>query len=243
MSIEVIPEAYRQPFDPLADVDHDAVMQYTLGRLTTGRGVREELQSVYNVNGHHSPELVGRLINYGKFLEPFDDDLIAIDEDYPRIRVFNAGAALALATATSLAYELDVSQPAWRRHWVNLPDGVDAPMSITLNKDSTPDDCYKVGAALMQIGQRNLAQFEPPYQSLVREIDDEYVSGGEFSNILHASYGYVYGVARRVIHDVAYPQAVEAEVARALPDKNEPGMQTSLDKEYAALIESEAGNV
>lgn len=243
MSIEVIPEAYRQPFDPLADVDHDAVMLYTLGRLTTGRGVREELQSIYNVNGHHNPELLGRLIGYGKFLEPFDDELTAIDETYPRIRVFNAGAALALATATSLAYELDVNQQAWRRHWASLPDSADAPLSITINKDSTADDCYKIGAAIMQIGQRNLAQLEPPYQTLVSEIDDVYVSGGEFSNILHASYGYVYGVARHVIHDVAYPQAVEAAVAQALPDKNEHGSHTSLDIEYEALIESELGNV
>lgn len=242
MSIEVIPDAYRQPFNPLADVDHDAVRLYTLGRLTTGRGFREELQRVYTTNEHHSPDLVSRLINYGKFLEPFDDELCLIDETYPRIRAFNAGAALALATAASLAYELDVDQFAWRRHWAALPSSVDAPLNITLSRESTPDDCYRIGAALIQLGQRNLAQLEPPYQSLAKEIDDKHV-GGEYGNVVQASYGYVYGVARHVLHDVAYPQAVEAELVRSLPDIDEPGSHTSLDIEYAALIRNEVGNV
>jgi predicted amidohydrolase YtcJ len=95
----------------------------------------------------------------------------------------------------------------------------------------------------MQLGQRNLAQLEPPYRALVSEVGETYVDAGEYSDVVQASYGYVYGVARHVINDVAYPQAVEAEVARVLPDKNEPGTRTSLDKEYRALIEQETGEV
>jgi hypothetical protein len=241
MSIEVIPEPFRQPFDPLGNVDHDLVRLYTQGRIMSGRGVRNELQRVFSTNRFHSRELIERLINYGKFLEPYDDELEAMDETYMRTRVFNAGVALALATTANMAFELDIDQFEWRRHWIKLPADVDAPMKITIDKTSSSEDCYKIGAAIISIGQRNLSELEDPYVQMLSELEGEYETAGAFNNIFQSSYGYVFGVGRNVLREVIYPEAIESEVLSAMPDVFEPATSGPLDDEYKTLLAAELG--
>lgn len=242
MSIEVIPEPYREPFDPLGDVDHELVSLYTQARILSGRGVRKELQQVFSTNSHHSPALIRRLVNYGRFLEPYDDDFNPIDESYMRTRVFNAGVALALATTANMAFELDVDQFEWREQWINLPDNIDAPINISIDKTSTPDDCYKIGAAIITIGQRNLTHLEEPYRNMMTELEKNYEAAAAFSNIFQASYGYVFGVGRNVLRRMIYPEAIEAEVLRVFPDADQLSVEGVLNEEYKMLLQAESGN-
>lgn len=243
MSIEVIPQPYDLPFDPLAGVDHDRACLYTYGRLTSGRGVREELQSVYTANRLHSPELINRLLQHGKFLESYDADFEAEDQEYMRTRVFGAGTALALAAAANMAFEAEVDQFAWRKRWIDLPSSADAPVDIKIDASSSRDDFYRIGSAIMEIGHRNLTTIEEPYRRLVEDIDDIYASASEFSNIFKASYGYVFGSARRVISETAKPLVVDRIVANSIPFINDPGADHPIDQEYKELIERESNDV
>ena len=85
MSLEAIPKEFRQPFDPLQTVDHQRVAEYTLARLETNpRGVKAELRYLFDYNRTVRPELIERLINIAKYLEPVDDDLMVIDETLTR---------------------------------------------------------------------------------------------------------------------------------------------------------------
>lgn len=243
MSIEVIPEAYRQPFDPLAHVDHDRACLYTYGRLTSGRGITEELQSVYSINCYRSPELTSRLLEYGRFLEPYDADFEPEDATLMRTRVFGSGMALALAAATNMAFEAEVDQSAWRKKWTELPESADAPIPIKIDASTTPSDLYRIGDAIMDIGHRNLATIEDPYSKLAHDINDIYASMSEYSNIFLASYGYVFARARRIIAETAEPASIEAAVASSIPFINDPGAVHPIDQEYRELIARESHDV
>lgn len=239
MSIEAIPEQYRQPFDPLKGIDHERVALYTRGRLSSGEGVREGLQGAYSFNQRLSPALLERLIGYGKYLEPYDDNLDALDDTFQRVRAFSSGAAVALAAIANLAYELNIDQLKWREEWINLPDNLDAPLSITVNRKATPDDCYKIGSALMDIGNANVRNLEMPYQTLIEDIDQAYPRDGVVSNALKASFGYVFGTGRRIVENMAYEQAIEETVRGEIPDTDRPDGLSALDREYEELVAPE----
>jgi len=239
MSIESIPDAYKEPFDPFSAVDHALVATYTKARLMRGESVRAELQRAYNFNRYISPALIGRLMNYGKFLEPVDDNLDVIDDEFGRVRAFYSGTALALVATANLAFELEVDQLEWRERWVGLPEGIEAPSSIKVHNDMSADDCFRIGSALMETGHRNLRQFETPYQELIEELNATRQIDGSLVNTLQASFGYTLGIGRRVVRDIVYERTIEEVIDSVMPDATSPGVPDALDEEYEALVRAE----
>ena len=240
MSLEAIPKEFRQPFDPLQTVDHQRVAEYTLARLETNpRGVKAELRYLFDYNRTVRPELIERLINIAKYLEPVDDDLMVLDETLTRSRQFSAGSTLALASVANLAYELEVPQLEWRSAWADLPEGIEAPLRITISQQHASQDCYRLGAALMDQGSRNLADLEMPYGAMLRRIEDAHSGEVFVDNVFRASFGFVMGVGRHVLRDIVYDDFVEDEVFRLLPDYEDHALPGALDQEYARLLEEE----
>lgn len=241
MSIETIPEQYGKPFNPLGTVDHERVALYTRGRLMSERGALAEMQRVYNVNLRLNQDLIDRLMSYGSYLEPCDDDLNIIDDTHGRLRAFCSGTAMALAATANLAYELDVNQLEWRERWADLPKGLDAPLSISINQDTTPDDCFRVGAAIMEIGSTNVRGLETPYRTLIEDIDEACARDGLLSNTVSASFGYVYGTGRRIVEDMACERAIEEVVAEEIPDVHLDlaGGSHVLDQKYEEFLAQE----
>lgn len=184
-----------------------------------------------------------RLLNYGRFLEPFNDELQAEDEYYGRTRTFFAGTAVALASTANLAYELNVDQSKWRSEWAQLPTGIDAPISVMPGSLSTPDDCFRIGAALINVGSRNLAAIEPTYREMIDTLESEYSADGMHGNIFRASYGYVFGIGRRVIRDMIYQEAIETTVLELIPDAAEPTSSGLLDEDLKRLLAEDGPHV
>lgn len=211
--MEAIPKGFDRPYDPLSAIDHQKVAMYTAARLHSGKGIAKEMQRAYDFNRHFRPELLERLINRGKFIEPVSEDLHILDEELIRMRVFNAGCALALIALDNFADEADVDRGQWRDVWIALPEGADAPAPVPEGRPMTDDDCYRVGAAIIALGQRRLSELEQPYQDMVATVADERPERSLHENVFHASFGYAFGVGRSVISGIVFNREVDKEVA------------------------------
>lgn len=218
MSIEIIPPDYRGEYDLFADVNHDAVRDYTLFRLLDGTDVSSHLQSHYNMTAQKHPDFLRRLIDRGKFLEPVNEELQYIDEEMPNMRLFNAGVALASTALDSLAYEMGVESRRWRQLWTSLPQESDfIHLEASEEGELTHEDCLKIGDRLVANGQRAFEELELPYRDVYNQVSEAYYGTIYGPQIFQSSYGFVMRMGQKVIYSFSaedrLDQAVEGIVS------------------------------
>ncbi len=214
---ELIPDGYEQPFDPLGHADEALACSYMLGRLGSHDSINHGIRALYRLNMLNHPDLIERLLNIGKFLEPYDDDMDMTDPHIRRAATFSSGAALALGMVDILSIEArGKRRDLWREAWIDAPQMHDFPAELSREVE-TPHEAKQVGDALMDLGNIAYENMDDVYKQMIETIEDNYPGIVEHSNIFRASFAYVFQVGRQILAEVTLAEQLDEIVENAMP--------------------------
>jgi hypothetical protein len=216
-SIEKIPQEFEDEFNPRSEIDHELIALYTGGRILGAKGPRKELQRVYDFFRHTHPKLIEWIVNNGKFVEPYDDELKPIDGEYIKLKAFSIGSALALQALTIMAYEADISQNVWKEVWANMP-------ALPMDQDveiRTPEECHKLGATILEHGGKWLASAPGVYTDLVEDVASKYPQVVPHMNIFRSGFGYTFATGNEIVGNLITDKAIEEELLKVKEKSND----------------------
>lgn len=218
---EAIPDVYAKQISLFDYVDTERTADLLKGRILSGTSASDEIRRLYNFNKYTAPELLQRIINIGKYVEEYDDDLEVVDEALPRTKAFLSGASVALGLLDIISFDLLQSRAEWRDHWNALPVNLDSPVPDGMGPITTPEQCYEVGNRLISMGADAWTKLPPAYQNVIEDIENRYDSINNYVNIFRASYAYVLSWGAIVLNRVImheFPDQVREAYSVDIPD-------------------------
>ena len=218
---EVIPEGFEKPYDLVDEIDPKLVADYMKGRLFSGVDVAKEIKRLHVFNKLVKPELLTRLIEMGRYLEPINEELIVTDMELSRARAFASASALALGVLDILSQEVRGTRSEWRTAWTNLSRTFDFPDKDLVGNVNTRDDCETVAKKLMALGHKQWDKLPKEYQQMVYEIEERYPEIIPQSNVFEASFAYVFAYGKAVLTDLAHGGVEEETIAAIVPSEDE----------------------
>jgi|GEM_PF-6235056 len=204
MSIEAIPTGYDQEYNPLDRIDHEIVALSAGVRILGNGNVPRNVKYLFALQQQLRIDLVNKLFEFGKFVEPVEyrEGALTFDTELRRAKTFMSGMTVALTTLDAMANELEIERGEWRDVWLARPEFIRSVSKDSLVNLDEKAACEAKGRAVIEIGHRELAQIEQPYVELLSRVDDGYPTLARYSNIFHASFGYVFGAGREAMKDI-----------------------------------------
>lgn len=218
---EVIPEAYAKQVSLFDYVDTERTADLIKGRILSGTSASDEIRRLYNFNKYTAPELLERIINIGKYVEEYDDDLEVVDEALPRTKAFLSGASVALGLVDIISFDVRQSRTEWRDRWNALPPKLDSPVPVDMGPITTPRQCYEIGNRLVSMGADAWEKLPPAYKDVIEAIENQYGSINDHVNIFRASYAYILSWGAIVLNEVVmheFPDQLKTIYSIDIPD-------------------------
>ncbi|MDB5165637.1 MAG: hypothetical protein JWM00_527 [Candidatus Saccharibacteria bacterium] len=230
MSIEAIPSGYDRVYNPLDQVDHRMVAMSAGVRILEGGHTPRNMQYLFVLQQQLGIGLVNKLFEFGKFVEPVEyrEGVLTFDPELQRAKTFMSGMIIALTTLDSMSQELNIEKDEWRNVWLARLQFIRSVSEDALKNIDEKAACEAKGAAVIEIGARELACVEQPYIELLDRIDDTHPALAMFGNVFRASFGYVFSAGREAIKDIL----LERDLHNSVQTPQE------LDADLKILVES-----